>query len=90
MRISTDLKSKLVCKLFRYISNTTIEGNSLILCPIRLRTNQNQIAGTGEAYGADNALALALDKLEGNVLGRKGRHSDEACRGQLLRKLNEL
>jgi CBS domain-containing protein/ribosome-associated translation inhibitor RaiA len=67
-----------------------LRGTPLIQCQIRLRTNKGQIGGSGEGYGADNAFHVALDKLERNVLERKGVISDEEHRGQLLRKLGEL
>ena len=65
-------------------------GESLVQCKVRLRTDQEEVAGTGEGYGADEALRIALDKLERNVLDLKGRRSDAEHEGQLLRKLNEL
>ncbi|MEE6209407.1 CBS domain-containing protein [Salarchaeum sp. III] len=67
-----------------------LRGTPLIYCQIRLRTNKGQAAGTGEGYGSDNALNLALDHLERNVLELKGIQADEEYKGQLLRKLNEL
>jgi CBS domain-containing protein len=67
-----------------------LRGTPLIQCQIRLRTNQGQIAGTGEGYGAESAFRVALDKLERNVLERKGIRADEQRRGQILRKLNEI
>jgi CBS domain-containing protein/ribosome-associated translation inhibitor RaiA len=67
-----------------------LRGTPLIQCQIRLRTNKGQIGGSGEGYGAENAFHVALDKLERNVLERKGTIADEQYRGQLLRKLNEL
>ncbi|SNZ06517.1 CBS domain-containing protein [Natronoarchaeum philippinense] len=67
-----------------------LRGTPLIQAQIRMRTNKGQLAGTGEGYGADNAFHVALDKLERNVLERKGMISDEEHRGQLLRKLGEL
>lgn len=67
-----------------------LRGTPLIQCQIRLRTNQGQVAGTGEGYGAESAFRVALDKLERNVLERKGIRSDEQRRGQILRKLNEI
>ena len=67
-----------------------LRGTPLIQCQIRLRTNKGQVAGTGEGYGSKSAFHVALDKLERNVLERKGIVSDEEYRGQLLRKLGEL
>lgn len=67
-----------------------LRGTPLIQCQIRLRTNQGQVAGTGEGYGAESAFRVALDKLERNVLERKGIRADEQRRGQILRKLNEI
>jgi CBS domain-containing protein len=67
-----------------------LRGTPLIQCQIRLRTNQGQVAGSGEGYGAESAFRVALDRLERNVLEMKGIHSDEQYQGQLLRKLNEL
>jgi len=62
----------------------------LIQCQIRLRTNEGQVGGSGEGYGAEHAFHVALDKLERNVLEIKGVNADEEYRGQLLRKLGEL
>lgn len=67
-----------------------LRGRSLVRCRIQLRTDETQLLATGEAYGADDALSIALDKLERNVLERKGKRSDEEYRGELLRKLNQL
>lgn len=67
-----------------------LRGTPLILCTVRLRTSQGQVAGSGEGYGAENAFRVALDKLERNVLELKGVNADEEYRGQLLRKLNEI
>ncbi|MDY6817483.1 MAG: CBS domain-containing protein [Halobacteriales archaeon] len=67
-----------------------LRGTPLIQCQIRMRTNQGQVAGSGEGYGAQNAFYVALDKLERNVLELKGIQHDEEYRGQLLRKLGEL
>jgi CBS domain-containing protein len=67
-----------------------LRGTPLIHCQIRLRTNRGQVAGSGEGYGAESGFRVALDKLERNVIEKKGIHSDEQYRGQLLRKLNEL
>jgi CBS domain-containing protein/ribosome-associated translation inhibitor RaiA len=70
--------------------NERLRGTPLIRCQIRLRTNKGQAAGSGEGYGAEMAFNVALDKLERNVLERKGVQADEEYRGQLLRKLGEL
>lgn len=67
-----------------------LRGTPLIHCQIRLRTNRGQVAGSGEGYGANSAFRVALDRLERNVLEKKGIQSDEQYEGQLLRKLNEL
>jgi predicted transcriptional regulator/ribosome-associated translation inhibitor RaiA len=67
-----------------------LRGTPLIYCQIRLRTNQGQVGGSGEGYGAESAFRVALDRLERNVLEMKGMISDERYRGQLLRKLDEL
>ena len=67
-----------------------LRGTPLIQCQIRLRTNQGQVGGSGEGYGAEHAFHVALDKLERNVLEIKGVNADEEYRGQLLRKLGEL
>ena len=67
-----------------------LRGQPLIQCQLRLRTNEGQVAGSGEGYGAETAYRVALDKLERNVLEMKGVQSDEEYRGQLLRKLNEI
>jgi len=67
-----------------------MRGTPLIQCQIRLRTNKQQVAASGEGYGADTAFRVALDKLERRVLELKGVRADEEYRGQLLRKLGEL
>ncbi|GAA0526999.1 CBS domain-containing protein [Halorubrum aquaticum] len=67
-----------------------LRGTPLIQCQIRLRTDQGQVGGSGEGYGAEHAFHVALDKLERNVLEIKGVNADEEYRGQLLRKLGEL
>lgn len=67
-----------------------LRGTPLIQCTIRLRTNKGQLAGTGEGYGANSAFHVALDKLERNVIERKGVRRDEVMRGHVLRKLGEL
>jgi CBS domain-containing protein/ribosome-associated translation inhibitor RaiA len=67
-----------------------LRGTPLIQCQIRLRTDKGQMGGSGEGYGARTAFHVALDKLERNVLERKGVVADEEYRGQLLRKLGEL
>ena len=67
-----------------------LRGTPLIQTQIRLRTDQGQVAGSGEGYGAESAFRVALDKLERNVLEQKGIRSDEQRRGQILRKLNHL
>lgn len=67
-----------------------LRGTPLIQAQIRLRTNQGQVAGTGEGYGAENAFFVALDKLERNILELKGITHDKEYKGQLLRKLGEL
>lgn len=67
-----------------------LRGRQLIRCKVRMRTDQDTIIATGEGYGAEDALSIALDKLERSVLELKGRRHDEQYRGQLLRKLGEL
>ncbi len=67
-----------------------LRGTPLIQCQIRLRTNEGQVAGSGEGYGSEHAFHVALDKLERNVLEIKGVNADAEYRGQLLRKLGEL
>jgi CBS domain-containing protein len=66
------------------------KGTNLVRCQVRLQGDQETLAGTGEGYGSEDALSIALDKLERNVLELKGKRSDEQYRGELLRKLNEL
>lgn len=65
-------------------------NTNLVRCQIRLWGDQETVAGTGEGYGPEDALSLALDKFERNVLELKGKRSDDQYRGELLRKLNEL
>lgn len=67
-----------------------LRGTPLIQSQIRLRTNQGQVAGSGEGYGAENAFFVAIDKLERNILELKGITHDKEYQGQLLRKLGEL
>jgi CBS domain-containing protein len=67
-----------------------LRGTPLIQTQIRLRTDQGQVAGTGEGYGAESAFRVALDKLERNVLEQKGIRSDAERQGQILRKLNQI
>lgn len=67
-----------------------LRGRQLIRCEVRIRTDQDTIIATGEGYGAEDALSIALDTLERNVLELKGRRHDEQYRGQLFRKLGEL
>jgi CBS domain-containing protein len=66
------------------------KDTNLMRCQVRLQGDQESLAGTGEGYGSEDALSIALDKLERNVLELKGKRSDEQYRGELLRKLNEL
>jgi CBS domain-containing protein len=67
-----------------------LRGRPLIRCSVRMWTDEEQVAGTGEGYGGDEAVSLALDTLERNVLEMKGRNDDEAERDELLQKLHEL
>ena len=67
-----------------------LRGKQLVRCKVRMRNDQDTVIASAESYGADEALSLALDKLERNVLEQKGRRNDEEYRGQLLRKLDEL
>jgi CBS domain-containing protein/ribosome-associated translation inhibitor RaiA len=67
-----------------------LRGTPLIYSQIRIRTDNGQVAGSGEGYGAENAFRVALDKLERNVLELKEYRADEEYEGQLKRKLNEL
>jgi CBS domain-containing protein len=55
-------------------------GRPLVRCSARMWTNEEQAAGTGEAYGGDDAVSLALDTLERNVLEMKGRRTDGEAR----------
>jgi len=64
-----------------------LRGTPLIQTQIRLRTSHGQLAGSGEGYGANHAFHVALDKLERNVLERKGVNADAKQRGQLLQNL---
>lgn len=65
-------------------------GRSLVRCVVRVWTDDEQLAGTGEEYGADGAFDAALETLERNLLDRKGERNDEEYRGRLLDELNEL
>jgi len=67
-----------------------LRGTPLIYSQIRIRTDNGQVAGSGEGYGAENAFRVALDKLERNVLEMKEYRADEEYEGQLKRKLNQL
>ena len=64
-----------------------LRGTPLIQAQIRLRTSHGQLAGSGEGYGANHAFHVALDKLERNVLERKGVNADAKQRGQLIQNL---
>ncbi|MFB6186702.1 MAG: CBS domain-containing protein [Halobacteriaceae archaeon] len=89
----TDKYSKMAvhhCHVRFHKHKEKLRGTPLIRCQVRLRTNQGQVLGTGEGYGAENAFYVALDKLERNVLEIKGIKRDEEYRGQLLRKLREI
>ncbi|AQL42139.1 hypothetical protein BV210_05170 [Halorientalis sp. IM1011] len=66
-------------------------GDPLVRCQARLFTDETQLAGTGEGYGGENALSIALDKLERNLLDLKEqRTADEGQRSQVRRKLQNL
>lgn len=65
-------------------------GESLVRAAVRLFTDRTQLAGTGEGYGAENALSIALDKLERNVLELKGKESVDGDHEQVLRRLGEV
>lgn len=67
-----------------------LRGESLVRCVVRVWTDEAQLAGTGEGYGADNALELALDTLERNVLDHKSKRSDRQHRARVLQKLDRL
>ena len=64
-----------------------LRGTPLIQAQIRLRTSHGQLAGSGDGYGANHAFHVALDKLERNVLERKGVNADAKQRGQLIQNL---
>lgn len=51
-------------------------GLSLMRCQVRLFTDGEQLAGTGEEYGAADAFSAALETLERNVLELKGKRSE--------------
>ncbi|WP_423999133.1 CBS domain-containing protein [Haloarcula salina] len=51
-------------------------GESLMRCEVRLFTDEDRVAGTGEEYGAANAFDAALETLEKNVLELKGKQTD--------------
>ncbi|MBX0296200.1 CBS domain-containing protein [Haloarcula nitratireducens] len=65
-------------------------GQSLMRCQIRLFTDKDQLAGTGEGYGAEDAFSIALEKLEQNVLELKGKRSETEEREAVLRKLHDI
>lgn len=65
-------------------------GESLIRSQVRLFTDETQLAGTGEGYGAETALSIALDKLERNVLELKGKRSPDERQEQVLATLQDL
>lgn len=51
------------------------KGRDLIRCGVRLRTNQGQVAGTAEKYGAGLAFNTACDTLERNVIELKNKNT---------------
>jgi len=67
-----------------------LRGTPLIQSQIRLRTSHGQLAGSGEGYGANHAFHVALDKLERNVLERKGVDADAKQRGEMVKNLSEI
>jgi ribosome-associated translation inhibitor RaiA len=67
-----------------------IRGTPLIQAQIRLRTSHGQLAGSGEGYGANHAFHVALDKLERNVLERKGVNADAKQRGEMVKNISEI
>ncbi|WP_162562472.1 CBS domain-containing protein [Salinigranum rubrum] len=60
-----------------------LRGQSLFRCQIRLFTDEDQVAGTGEGYGAADALSTALETLERNVLDLKNQRTAEKPHGQV-------
>ncbi|MFB6292808.1 MAG: CBS domain-containing protein [Halonotius sp.] len=67
-----------------------LRGTPLIQAQIRLRTSHGQLAGSGEGYGANHAFRVALDKLERNVLERKGVNADAKQRGEMVKNISEI
>lgn len=56
---------------FHTESGESRRGENLIKCTIRLRSNKDEIGGSGEGFGSHNAFNVASDKLERNVLDIK-------------------
>jgi CBS domain-containing protein len=66
-----------------------LRGQSLFRCQIRLFTDEEQVAGTGEGYGAADALSTALETLEGNVLDLKNQQMAEEPHGRVPQEHRE-
>ncbi len=66
-----------------------LRGQSLFRCQIRLFTDADQVAGTGEGYGAADALSTALETLERNVIDLKNQRTAEQSNEQVPQEPRE-
>jgi CBS domain-containing protein len=63
-----------------------LRNTPLMRCQVRMWTDEDQAAGTGEGYGADEAVSAAIETLEDNVLEMKGRHETDVGDHEELRQ----
>jgi CBS domain-containing protein/ribosome-associated translation inhibitor RaiA len=66
-----------------------LRGQSLFRCQIRLFADADQVAGTGEGYGAADALSTALETLERNVIDLKNQRTAEQSNEQVPQEPRE-
>jgi ribosome-associated translation inhibitor RaiA len=66
-----------------------LRGQSLFRCQLRLFTDEEQVAGTAEGYGAADALSTALETLERNVLDLKSQRMAEEPHGRVPQEHRE-
>lgn len=75
---------------FHTESKASRRGQSLINCTIRIRTNKEEIGGSGQGYGSRNAFEVASDKLERNVLQVKGMNDPSTNNADEMNRLFRL
>ncbi len=64
-----------------------LRGNPLIHTKIILYTNKGQFVGTGEGYGSNHSLRISRDKLERQVLSKKGVRRSDRDAQRLIKEL---